>query len=86
MVYSHANGTTVADTIAVAKAEVAKGYKAVRLQCGVPGVPNAYGIARGKLHYEPAEKGKPLEIPIEVIDSAVSTSFSQQRLMRTRCR
>ena len=37
------------------------GYKAVRLQCGVPGVPNAYGVARGKLHYEPAEKGKPLE-------------------------
>ena len=27
----------------------------------MPGVPNAYGVARGKLHYEPAEKGKPLE-------------------------
>ena len=40
---------------------VAQGYKAVRAQCGIPGIPNAYGIGRGKGHYEPAEKGRPLE-------------------------
>jgi len=61
MVYGHANGETIDETVAAAAEYVRLGYKAVRLQCGVPGVPNAYGIARGKLHYEPAEKGKPLE-------------------------
>jgi len=61
MVYGHANGETIEETVAAAASYVSMGYKAVRLQCGVPGVPNAYGIARGKLHYEPAEKGKPLE-------------------------
>ena len=61
MVYGHANGETIDDTVAAAAEYVRMGYKAVRLQCGVPGVPNAYGVARGKLHYEPAEKGKPLE-------------------------
>jgi mannonate dehydratase len=60
-VYGHANGETIDDTVAAAAEYVRMGYKAVRLQCGIPGVPNAYGVARGKLHYEPAEKGKPLE-------------------------
>jgi mannonate dehydratase len=61
MVYGHANGETIEDTVAAAAEYVRMGYKAVRLQCGIPGVPNAYGVARGKLHYEPAETGKPLE-------------------------
>jgi mannonate dehydratase len=61
MVYGHANGDTIEDTVKAAAAYVRLGYKAVRLQCGIPGVPNAYGIARGTLSYEPAEKGKPLE-------------------------
>ena len=61
MVYGHANGETIDETVAAAAEYVKLGYKAVRLQCGVPGVPNAYGVARGKLYYEPAQKGKPLE-------------------------
>ena len=61
MVYSHANGTTVADTIAVAKAEVAKGYKAVRLQCGVPGLASTYGVAKPGQRYEPADGDLPSE-------------------------
>ncbi len=61
MVYGHANGESIDETVAAAAEYVRLGYKAVRLQCGVPGVANAYGVARGKLHYEPAEKGKPLE-------------------------
>jgi mannonate dehydratase len=61
MVYGHANGESVDDTVAAAAEYVRLGYQAVRLQCGIPGVANAYGVARGKLHYEPAEKGRPLE-------------------------
>ncbi len=61
MVYGHANGVTMDDAVAAAAEYQRMGYKAVRLQCGVPGIPDAYGVARGKLHYEPAEKGKALE-------------------------
>jgi len=61
MVYGHANGETIDDAVAAAGEFVRQGYKAVRLQCGVPGVPDAYGVAHGKGHYEPAVKGKPPE-------------------------
>ena len=38
LVYCHANGTTIDDTIAQAKSYLALGYKAIRLQAGVPGL------------------------------------------------
>ena len=58
------------------------GYKAVRLQCGVPGIPDAYGVARGKLHYEPAEKGKALETRF----SAETLPGRRARAVRARAR
>ncbi len=61
MVYAHANGTTIKDTIAVAKAEQAKGYKAIRLQCGVPGLASTYGVAKHGARYEPADADLPSE-------------------------
>ena len=61
MVYAHANGTTIDDTIAVAKAEQAKGYKAIRLQCGVPGLASTYGVAKHGARYEPADADLPGE-------------------------
>jgi mannonate dehydratase len=61
MVYAHANGTTIEDTIAVAKAEQAKGYKAIRLQCGVPGLASTYGVAKHGARYEPADADLPSE-------------------------
>jgi mannonate dehydratase len=66
MVYGHANGETIEDTVTAAAEYVKLGYRAVRLQCGIPGIPNAYGIGRGTLHYEPAEKGRPLETRFSV--------------------
>ncbi len=61
MVYAHANGTTIENTIAVAKAERAKGYKAIRLQCGVPGLASTYGVAKHGARYEPADADLPSE-------------------------
>ncbi|MBC3940646.1 D-mannonate dehydratase ManD [Sphingomonas albertensis] len=61
MVYAHANGTTIEDTIGVAKAEQAKGYKAIRLQCGVPGLASTYGVAKHGARYEPADADLPSE-------------------------
>src|SRR6185312_4920675 len=57
----HANGATIDDTIAAVGEYVRMGYRAVRAQCGVPGVPDSYGVGRGRLFYEPAEKERPLQ-------------------------
>jgi mannonate dehydratase len=61
MVYGHANGQSIDDTIAAAKDYIGLGYKAVRIQCGVPGLPSTYGVSKDKLFYEPADADLPTE-------------------------
>jgi mannonate dehydratase len=61
MIYGHANGDTIDDTVAAVGEYVRLGYRAIRAQCGVPGVSHAYGVGRGRLFYEPAQKDRPLE-------------------------
>jgi mannonate dehydratase len=61
LVYGHANGATVDDTVEAVGKYVSLGYRAIRAQCGVPGLTHAYGVGRGSLFYEPAEKGLPPE-------------------------
>ncbi|HZH51179.1 MAG TPA: D-mannonate dehydratase ManD [Microvirga sp.] len=61
MVYGHANGRDIAETVDAVGKYLELGYKAVRAQSGIPGLETAYGIARGKLFYEPATKGLPEE-------------------------
>src|SRR6187402_1088617 len=61
LIYGHANGETIDDTVAAVAEYVRLGYRAVRAQCGVPGLPGAYGVGRGDLYYEPAEKARPIE-------------------------
>ncbi|MGH9372346.1 MAG: D-mannonate dehydratase ManD [Vicinamibacterales bacterium] len=61
MVYAHANGRTLDDTVAAVARHAELGYTAIRAQCGIPGLEHAYGIAKGDTPYEPAEKDKPLE-------------------------
>src|SRR5581483_5376117 len=59
MVYGHANGTTIAETLAAARHHIALGYKAVRLQAGVPGLKSTYGVAKDRKPYEPADADLP---------------------------
>jgi len=61
MVYGHANGATQDETIAEAKRYQALGYKAIRLQTGVPGLASTYGVSKDKLFYEPADAALPTE-------------------------
>ena len=61
MVYGHANGSTEDETVKAVQEYIGLGYKAVRAQCAIPGVVHAYGVGRGTLYYEPAQKGMPLE-------------------------
>src|SRR5580704_6576139 len=60
-VYGHANGETVEETIAEAQRYVGLGYTAIRLQSGVPGLKDSYGVGRGKMFYEPANGSLPVE-------------------------
>src|SRR5512144_1449455 len=57
LVYGHANGTDIDATVTAVARLLEQGYKAVRAQCGVPGLATTYGVAHGAKPYEPAEKG-----------------------------
>ena len=61
MVYGHANGRDIAETVDAVGRYKELGYLAVRAQSGIPGLPSTYGVAGDKLFYEPAEKGLPPE-------------------------
>jgi mannonate dehydratase len=61
MVYGHANGETIEETLDEAAAYIDRGYLAVRLQTGVPGLKSTYGVSKDKLFYEPAEGANPAE-------------------------
>ncbi|MGB7231286.1 MAG: D-mannonate dehydratase ManD [Candidatus Acidiferrum sp.] len=61
MVYGHANGRDLQETIDEVGKYIELGYRAVRAQSGIPGIPSTYGVAKGKFYYEPAEKGLPPE-------------------------
>jgi mannonate dehydratase len=60
-VYGHANGETTDDVLREVAAYVAMGYKAVRVQTGVPGLATTYGVSKDKLFYEPADAAIPTE-------------------------
>ena len=61
LVYSHANGKDLDSTLDAVRKAKEKGYKAVRIQCGVPGIEKMYGIAKGNKSYEPADSDLPME-------------------------
>ena len=61
MVYGHANGATIEETLENAAAYAEKGYKAIRLQSGVPGLKGVYGVSKDKFFYEPADGDLPTE-------------------------
>ena len=60
-VYGHANADTVDDVLT----EVARyrdlGYRAVRVQTGVPGLSTTYGVSGDRMFYEPATAAIPTE-------------------------
>jgi mannonate dehydratase len=61
LVYCHANGKTIEAAIESGLKYKAQGYKAIRLQSGVPGLKSTYGVAKGKADYEPADADLPTE-------------------------
>jgi mannonate dehydratase len=61
MVYGHANGEDIGQTVDEVARYVDMGYRAIRAQCGIPGLPSTYGVAKDKLYYEPADAAIPTE-------------------------
>ena len=60
-VYGHANGDTVDDVLREVATYVDLGYKAVRVQSGIPGLATTYGVGKDKMFYEPADAAIPSE-------------------------
>ncbi|HEY8384967.1 MAG TPA: D-mannonate dehydratase ManD [Porticoccaceae bacterium] len=61
MVYGHANGQDIEETVDEVGRYIELGYKAIRAQTGIPGLPATYGVAKEKLYYEPADAALPTE-------------------------
>jgi mannonate dehydratase len=61
LVYGHASGADIEDTVKAVSEYVALGYRAIRVQSGFPGLKSTYGVGRGKMYYEPAEIDAPAE-------------------------
>lgn len=60
LVYSHGTGRDIPETLDAFASYREKGFKAIRAQCGVPGMKSVYGVSKGGA-YEPATKGWPEE-------------------------
>src|SRR5580704_12001008 len=61
MVYGHANGADLAETVDEVGHYIDMGYLAVRAQSGIPGLKDAYGVSHTKMYYEPADAALPNE-------------------------
>lgn len=61
MVYGHANGSDIEETIDAVGKYIDMGYKAIRAQSGVPGLKSTYGVSKDKMYYEPADGNLPKE-------------------------
>jgi mannonate dehydratase len=59
--YVHANAETVDGVLDEIARYVERGYRAVRVQTGVPGLAATYGVAKGGTPYEPADAAVPTE-------------------------
>ncbi|GLX97408.1 D-mannonate dehydratase ManD [Herbidospora sp. NBRC 101105] len=60
-VYGHASAPDTESVLTEVARYVELGYKAVRVQTGVPGLQTTYGVGRGRMFYEPADAAVPSE-------------------------
>jgi mannonate dehydratase len=81
LVYCHSNGKDLNETIDKVGKEIEKGFRAVRVQSGVPGIPHTYGVPKDDKPYEPAGKGLPHE---ESWDTSKYLNFVPQLFEKVR--
>jgi mannonate dehydratase len=73
MVYGHANGKDIEQTVDEVLRHKEMGYMAIRAQSGVPGLDKVYGVGKGTVFYEPADADLPSE-----------HDWSTEKYLRTR--
>ncbi|MEZ5498756.1 MAG: D-galactonate dehydratase family protein [Steroidobacteraceae bacterium] len=61
LVYGHATGENIAQTCDQVAEYIELGYKAVRIQSGIPGLASTYGVSGDRFFYEPADAQLPTE-------------------------
>ena len=81
LVYGHASGTDIEDTVKAVAHYLSLGYKAIRAQSGIPGLKSTYGVGKDRMHYEPAEKNAPVE---NAWDTELYLNFAPQLFARLR--
>jgi mannonate dehydratase len=81
MVYGHASGADIEDTVKAVAHYVGLGYKAIRAQSGIPGLSSTYGVGKGAGVYEPAEKNAP---PENLWSTETYMNFVPQLFLRLR--
>lgn len=59
--YAHAHGADIDEAVEDVGRKIAAGYRAVRAQCGVPGLGKVYGVPGDGQRYEPADSDLPAE-------------------------
>ena len=59
MAYTHANGKDLDSTLLAVEKAKAQGYKAIRVQSGIPGIKKTYGVSTTQKNYEPADADLP---------------------------
>jgi mannonate dehydratase len=57
LVYGHANGRDLEETGDEVAKYISLGYKAIRAQTGIPGLPSTYGVAKDKMTTSPQRRG-----------------------------
>ena len=65
LVYGHANGRDLEDTVAAVAHYQAMGYKAIRAQSGIPGLASTYGVGKGDLYLRARRKRAAQREPVE---------------------
>lgn len=58
--YAHASGENIEDTLQKTDALIKEGYKAIRLQCAIPGLHVTYGVLGDKKDYYELQGNRPL--------------------------
>jgi mannonate dehydratase len=81
LVYSHATGRDTVEALESVGKQLEAGFSAVRVQAGVPGVPDSYGVPKGSGSYEPAGKGLPRE---EAWDTPKYLRFAPELFRKVR--
>jgi len=82
-VYGHANGQTIEETLAHLGKLIEQGYKAVRLQCAIPGLASTYGTLADKKDYYELQSNRPLP-PEQPWDSNLYLNFIPELFKKAR--